>query len=192
MHAEDLGRFKENQLKIITFNFDRSFERRLCLMLSAMYGLNERQAGEYADAVVPVIHVHGLLGTPSWVDATALDRRNYEPLSADSTVGDIRRVAESIRLIHEPGFHETLDLAKEWLRGAQQICFIGFGYHPTNLDRLGFKNLSRAPNNIEFHGSCLGMEKNEIDSVSRQLNGRIQMGPFDALQFLRKSNARFD
>ena len=53
--------FRNNRVKVITFNFDRSFERRLFLMLRGTYGLGDTEAGKLCVAV-PVFHVHGSLG----------------------------------------------------------------------------------------------------------------------------------
>ena len=66
--------FRHNQLKIITFNFDRSFERRLFLMLRGTYGLDDLEAGKLC-AAVPVLRTRQSRRTGvAWRKATRVTR----------------------------------------------------------------------------------------------------------------------
>ena len=49
--------FRNNQLSVVTFNFDRSFERALIVSLQANYGVNEEGAVKLAQSV-PVALTH--------------------------------------------------------------------------------------------------------------------------------------
>jgi hypothetical protein len=109
------GEFGNNQLTVITFNFDRSFER-------AMYNVVRVHYPGDADAIrrickqIQVIHVHGRLGAPEWLEPSDSLARPYgcPQLLAD----DIKICAEDIRLVTDEispkvtrGIREALDLA---------------------------------------------------------------------------------
>jgi hypothetical protein len=59
--------YRANQLSVITFNFDRSLERRIYLTLQASYGISGDDLRQLC-CHVPIVHVHGQLGTPSWLE----------------------------------------------------------------------------------------------------------------------------
>ena len=76
MLTRALEEFQQNKLTVVTFNFDRSFERALFLTLRTNYPLDEARCAELAQAV-PVLHLHGQLGTPSWLLDDSPDARPY-------------------------------------------------------------------------------------------------------------------
>jgi len=59
MSGANPDEFRRNQLRVITFNFDRSFERRLFLAVRANYNLGDAEAFELCSSTVPVHHMHG-------------------------------------------------------------------------------------------------------------------------------------
>lgn len=135
---------KRNNLTVVTFNFDRSFERALFLFVCAncVTDRNESEASRIAQEI-PVHYIHERLGAPSWLDnglTTEDDHaRSYEPTLRSAAV---RNCAESIRILgDEIESGPTLENARGALREADQVCFLGFSYHPTNLARLKIRVL---------------------------------------------------
>jgi hypothetical protein len=81
-----------------------------------------------------------------------------------------------------------LGQAHELLNDARRICFLGFSYHPMNLDRLKLQNTSirRA-----VFGSALGFIGYELQDISERLNrtlvgGNVKLSDADNLQVLRE------
>ena len=51
---------------------------------------------------------------------------------------------------------EALTQARDLIQNAKRVCFLGFGYHPTNVRRLGIKK------DREVEGTVYGMTHQEM------------------------------
>jgi hypothetical protein len=59
---------------------------------------------------------------------------------------EIRQAAESIRLMYEDRNNQSgIAEAKELIKAAQCVCFLGFGFDPDNIDRLELGNCCTPP-----------------------------------------------
>lgn len=89
-------RSKENflvqarRLSIVTFNFDRSFERALFTCLRAAFGSNDEETRQLATAI-DVHHIHGLLGEPDWLHPDSEDATHYGGTTLATSVAQRRR-----------------------------------------------------------------------------------------------------
>jgi len=167
-------------LSIITFNYDRSLENYLFTALKNKYP--DKTDDEYAKKVqsIPVIHVHGKLGIFPW-EAPKLDLKNVVPYDSMSFAschglsdnnGKIYRpiwfnnAKNSIKVMHEgTDKSEEFEQAHEKISKAQQLYFLGFGYHPTNLRRLN-PDVLKKPNTIK--GTIYGLSHSRILNIERQ------------------------
>jgi hypothetical protein len=172
--------FANNAVSVVTFNYDRSLECYLHTALVNTYRLTETQAAELL-ANIPIVHVHGSLGRLPWQRGDAKVRPYSTEISPDS----IAAARDSIQVIHEgrydsPSFTEASGL----INSADVVVFLGFGYHPTNVARLGIK-LDR---DCVFYGSAYQLTKSECKTVQRHFNDRLHMGhsSWDVLEFLRQ------
>ena len=184
MRTAEAEQFRSNQLKVITFNFDRSFEYRLFLMLRGSYGLSDLDATKLCTSV-PVLHVHGSLGGPAWLGERRPESRTYEP---SATREQRRELMDRIRIVHEEIDQRVLETAHEWIVSAQRIAFIGFGYHRINIQRL---NMHVPHPSAVIWGTTLGFSGIESETIERRFGNRGQTRlrlncPFDALTFLRE------
>ena len=142
--------FHENKLSILTFNYDRSLEQFLYTGLLNTYGTSETEALELL-ATIDIVHVYGLLAP---FDPTDREGRAYTPHSAHDK---LTLAAEHISIIHEDrDDSETLTQARDLIQNAKRVCFLGFGYHPTNVRRLGIKK------DRKVEGTVFGMTDQEI------------------------------
>jgi hypothetical protein len=171
--------FDQNRLAIITYNYDRSVEYFLIRSIANSYGLTLEQARECLSCI-PIVHLHGLLGELALTPGEA-GRPYVNTLSADA----IRKSAAQIRVVHEE-ITETYEKAMCHLQQAEEVCFLGFGYNPTNVQRL---RLDAWPNAKVF-GTTYHITDAERTKVHEQcLNGRgIVFGKEDeeVLPFLRR------
>ena len=176
--------FSKNQLSVITFNFERSFERALVLALQANYGVNEERAVALAQAV-PVLHVHGQLG-PLW-PTEGEAARPYGPLGTDPIVRRIslQTCAKQIRIVHEEVEGPTLESARQQLREAKVVCFLGFGYHTTNLERLEVRKLGTPDKTVL--GTNYQMPAGEWDKAQKAFPN-ISSIKATVLDFLKGTN----
>jgi hypothetical protein len=129
------GKFGENKLSVVTFNYDRSLERFFFLRLKQLYGLNEFD-GVAEASKIEVVHVHGSLGDREFRDV---------PYNVTDPRSDlVQRASANIRIISEAAGPEPtpqFSRAHELLESAEAICFLGFGFHPENIARLGLAKL---------------------------------------------------
>jgi len=124
--------WQANQLSVITFNYDRSFEHYFTRVISQRSQVPLEAAHEQF-AHVPVVHVHGSLGgypqsAPSGLAyGQALDAR-----TVSVAAGRLLVVSEAEDTL------PTFDAAYALLRTAARVYFLGFGFHPDNVRRLRF------------------------------------------------------
>ena len=168
MTANDLPKteFTDNQLKIISFNYDRVVEQYLQTVIKNYYGVDIEEAINL-QKTIEIVHVYGMLQD--------LDKRPY-----GNKPSDLSEVANCIKVIPEDRKTEDKEFekAKEMIDWAEKICFIGFGFDKTNLHRLGFPNhlpMSKMWGNridgTKYGFTQYGMTKHEIDAARKLLNG---------------------
>ena len=152
--------FHENRIAVVTFNFDRSFERRLFLAVKATYQVQDEAASELARRL-PVVHVHGSLGLASWSGATGSQSRDYVPEASNER---LLEVSQQIRLVGESAPDPFDQPWEPLIHAATEVHFLGFSYHELNLRRL---DVSRRLQGKRVLGTRLGMSLGEVRPVSR-------------------------
>ncbi len=174
--------FEENTISFITFNYDRSLETYLFEALSNSYG---KSAQEVANVIskIKIIHVHGILSELPWQNK---DGRPYGPTSE---IIKIKQSAEAIRVVHEESqieeaFKETNKL---FYNSDLRIILLGFGFHKTNLERLGLHlnmDIRR-----RYYASVYGftqLEQNEILNMFSPYPVEFGVEVWKVLEFLRE------
>jgi hypothetical protein len=101
------------------------------------------------------------------------------------TLDVVKRCASTIRVLHEGTIDDPeLAIAHKLLSAAGVICFLGFGYHQVNVERLRFDLL---PEGKDVLGSAYGITYEEQTRITGYLPYSIKMGHpnQDGLDFLR-------
>ncbi len=158
MRTDRIDDFSGNLLRVITFNFDRSFERRLFLMLRHAYGVSDAVAAE-ARSRIDVLHLHGALGREGWLPDEASGGREYGYGGDEVNYPDLMN---SIKVVHEEVAIEDLNRAHDWLLEAHTLCFLGFGFHRLTMSRLRMNE--PYPNSRKF-ATALGYTDAEIQRL---------------------------
>ena len=185
-----------NNLKIITFNFDRSFERALFKFVqeNCVQDRNDKEAARITQQV-PVYHIHGQLGAPNWLGdsnlATTDMRRSY---GAGVGAESLQQCAKAIRIFDDEVESEpTLENAREALSEAETVCFLGFSYHPSYLAKLRLPTFRQAT----VHGTTFGMDSGPQRRVVRTFQ-EVSMGfgpspkEQDILTFLKETDVLYE
>jgi hypothetical protein len=178
--------FDHNSVKVLTFNYDRSLEHYLFTSLRNCYG---KSVGECAQKLrsIEIVHLYGQLGEYPPIGRPEASIRYGPTMDAESLI----IASDGIKIIHEgEGNTEAFDRAHEILRSAEQVCFLGFGYHPANVERLfGYDHHGGPP----ITGSTMGLTRKECANISVSIErlgiGRVHIPPhpeWDALTFLRE------
>jgi hypothetical protein len=185
--ADTPARFRENCLRVISYNYDRSFERYFAGVLEHAYhelsAAGAPAAEKLRAEVLPVVHIHGALGDAADQVLRIPDRMSLNILDFH------RQVAAGIRIIHEDEPSKEYEQARAWLHEAEAIYFLGFGYHPTNVRRLAPLKQIRGRPGVRYGGTAFGLQSSEIVSAQSLLGfGGAQNYLFDvdSLLFLRR------
>ena len=149
--------FKKNKINIITFNYDRSFERYLLYVIKNNYKITEATAIKS----LPIVHVHGSLGP-------------FKDYGRD-TSGFVKIAADSIKIVHESDTTtKEFIKANRILSRAKRILFIGFGYHPQNMAkfycfnlRLAFRERIKLRPTSDIYGTHKGLKKSAWEKICR-------------------------
>lgn len=180
-------KFGDNEISIITYNYDRSLEEFLFNALSNSSGKPKDACIEQIKKI-PIIHLHGKLGNLPWQSTDNVLKYNalaeYGTIPADV----IENAGNSIRIIYED-FNLTNDRefndAYQLLGKAERIYFLGFGYNDINLSRLKIESLE----NKHIEGSCFGFEEKELHIIGKKYK-RIDLIPnyrhLKILEYLRQ------
>ncbi len=150
-----LEEFTNNNLTIVTFNYDLSIENYLFIALKNSYGITTEETYEIITGI-PIIHVHGKLGDLIW---EGKEGRAYSDIVS---LDEILRSSKKIKIIHESiDSDEDFTKAHDYLLAAKKIVFLGFGYHQKNMERLKIPR----DKSIQIQESCVGFEQLEVDAL---------------------------
>jgi hypothetical protein len=196
--------FSRNKVGFVTFNYDRSLEHFLFTSLKNTYNKTDSECAQQFTNI-PIIHVHGLLGKLPWQSENGIPYgcQVENPSQKGNFSFDINLTvpaAKQIAVISEDQFtSKEFESAFQLLSKADQIYFLGFSYHPTNMKRLQLEYLSKLNQlrktysdesvwvkHSHLQGTALGMEDAEIHSVQNKWHVRLPERHCDSLQFLRR------
>lgn len=144
-NASSVAELAENKIKIFTFNYDRSLERYLHTAIMNTFNVSE---GEALDGLrhFDIQHVYGSLGTFGISDDYSQNIRAYSGLFDRNSVNV---AIESLRVIPEARAEDSVfRKVQEAFVWADHVCFLGFGFDALNIQRLGFKGISKSQNGV--------------------------------------------
>ena len=153
--AEDYG---ENDLTILTFNYDRSLEYYLWRVIEARYRHNESKVLQLWNNRPNIIHLHGNLGEFDPFDDLT---RQYIPINGDYDPSyQLGIAAEGVEIIHEVNAATAkFDEAEEALRRARRIYFLGFAFDNRNVNRL--RVFEDKLDGVEILGTGVGLSNSD-------------------------------
>jgi hypothetical protein len=179
-HMADVSKnqFQDNQLKIISFNYDRVIECFFYTAIANTYGVDSDEADELLK-FIEIVHIYG--------DLQNLRDRPYGVKPQDlSAVANCIKVIPEAREANDKQFTQ----AKEMIRWADKICFIGFGFDSINVRRLGFPGYGLISKN-KIYSTQFGMTVNEVRASHKLVgepfscNINIELTKLKTLDYLR-------
>jgi hypothetical protein len=151
---------------IISFNYDRSIKRFLPHGLASQFGIDIRDA-EILARKLTVLFPYGSLGRipPDSADGRGVGYGDSDHASLLDIYKSIRTFTEQIK------DDENLTGIATAINSADQIVFLGFGYHRQNMELLS-KGLSA--NAKRVYGTSLGLSDAEQEEVAHMLRPFIR------------------
>lgn len=127
-----IAELRQNRIKFITFNYDRSLEYFLHLATKHTFGVNDATALEVLKNF-EILHVYGSLGDFHYLPGSTV-RQYFNTLNQQS----LQIAANGIEIIPEArDDSQAFMRARDICANAENIGFLGFGFDPLNIQRLG-------------------------------------------------------
>ena len=118
-------------LSIITFNYDRSIEHYLPFALISAYGIPLQVAQQLVKGL-RIFHPYGQVGPLPWLtedsSTGAIDFGEDPQTRLEAIASGLQTFTESRRV------DEELNTLRSVMSAAEQIVFLGFGFHRPNLE----------------------------------------------------------
>lgn len=155
------------KLAVISFNYDRCLEHFLHGAIQNYYSVSPEQATA-AMSHLQVFHPYGTVGALPWSDPSRGIEYGGEPSSyqLNALAAQIRTFTESI----DPASSEIVAL-RSTLRSAKRIAYLGFAFHPLNLELLYGKTVKKATaSDARVYATALGLS----DSDARLIEGDLE------------------
>ncbi len=171
--------YAETPVRFVTFNYDRSLTRFLFIAFKRSFGISDPETLEIVRKLEP-IHVYGKLGE---LEGIAEPSRPYSTHVAPERV---RLAGNSIQIVSEGEDTDGLRRARDVLADAELIMFLGFGFNPTNVQRLQIPDRGGGRH---LCGSAYGVANGERLKIKSCFPNAIHLGSRDwnALAYLRES-----
>jgi hypothetical protein len=160
-------KFQENDISIITFNYDRSLEHFLFETLTNTYKEKSELACAEKLSQLKILHVYGSLGRLGWQSddpENPVPKVNYgAAINKDTVIS----AASCIRIISEKNEDLPIEFqqARDWIKEAKAVYFLGFGYHELNMQRLGVETLEPRPPKVM--GTAYNLDYQRIREVEK-------------------------
>jgi hypothetical protein len=158
-------------LTFIVFNYDRCLQIYLRRAIQVYFQISTAAATEIVRGV-RFIHPYGWLGSPFEEDPT------FVPFGADYGGEQLIDMANRIKTFTERS-DQSVSITESVYR-AENIIFLGFGFHRQNMELLSI----RADRNNEdvaerrIYATTFGMSDSDADVVKAQISGLF---PFDGV-----------
>lgn len=186
MHTASFEDFKQNQLSIVTFNYDRSLEHYFINKLMHSWGERNPEECKAMLSNIPIIHVYGKLASLPWEGESGLpydfDVSNLESYDGFHTHLYINEAYNQIKIMK---YNEIISTefreAFRNLEFATRIFFLGFGYHEMNLNRLNLNNV--LTDNI--FGTAYKWGNSEINRKIKKWGIHVPNNKYNILNFLK-------
>ncbi|MHB8915924.1 MAG: hypothetical protein ACYC4K_08960, partial [Thiobacillus sp.] len=127
---------RNNNIRFVTFNYDRSLEFFLHEAAKHTFNLSDEDAmGTWQH--LPILHVYGSLG-----DFLPIPSENTRPYVESVNEAVLRLAASALYVIPEARQDDkNFQTAQNWFEWAERICFLGFGFDALNMERLGIADV---------------------------------------------------
>ncbi|MEQ9466061.1 MAG: hypothetical protein RLN88_01545 [Ekhidna sp.] len=155
-----------NNLNVITFNYDRSFEmfflESIWHTFTKEFPVDKRSV---EDIPFTIHHVYGSLGDLQLVNGSI---SNYGTVNPEYRIS---RAIQEIKIIDEDREydHDAFSL----IDTADDVFFLGFGFDDQNLERLGLD--SKTLNGVNVYASIYSQKKNDINRIRNLFRGSTSL-----------------
>ena len=163
-HADYLeDRF--SSITLIIINYDRCLEHFLYHSIQNYYGLSGDDAAYLVNAI-EIFHPYGTVGSLPWADGVASTGFGAEPAANElaTLAGQIKTFAEGTN----PNASDVVAIRNR-IAGATTVVFLGFAYHPQNMDLLRRGGDNSITGNRNCYGTAHGISPADRSVIERDI-----------------------
>lgn len=165
---DEINRLFDN-LTIISFNYDRCIEAFLPAAIEAYYGISASEASACASSL-QIIHPYGQVGQLSAQGDESHTPFGGNRYNLEAIAGQIRTFSEGLA---DPKLSASIETS---CRSALQIIFLGFAFHPINMDILSTSDVSCVR---KVFGTTLGLSNAAQRVVGENILQSFKKFPVD-------------
>jgi hypothetical protein len=163
-----------NNLTIVNFNYDRCLEHFLFIALRDLFLLTDDEAKSLCTGgKLKIFHPYGSLGPLPWQsgeDAVGFGGGPFGQYDTVKMASGIRTFSEQMENTdHLVGMHDAI------LR-AQQVVFLGFGFHGPNMELLTPDGKQEGPQSVPVYSTTVDLSASDLSiyqsRVIAMLGGR--------------------
>lgn len=152
-----------NNVTFVVFNYDICLEYFLPRALRVYYGLSPQEASLVADTA-RIIHPYGRVGELG-------EGQSLKTVEFGASDYDLLKVARGIRTFSEGLLHESHGAnINNAVSDSDQIIFLGFAYHPLNMEIMSTKNRGFTR---KIFGTTVGLSDAAVRTVQSDICAAI-------------------
>lgn len=153
-------------VSFVNFNYDRCFEHYLHSALQPLFGVDANRATELMKTVT-IVHPYGTVGSLDW---QRTGREHRVTFGAEVNAERLLASAQSILTYGERADDpDRLGQLSTVLDSAQRVIFLGFAFHPQNMDLL-FRAGGFGPK--EIWATAYDISQDDIEIIKRDIRKR--------------------
>jgi hypothetical protein len=155
-----------DKVSFITFNYDRCIQRFLHVALQKYYGIDSRRAANLISKL-EIIHPYGSIGRLPFEGGESVVPygARLKEAALIEAAGRIRTFTEQIEDF------EFLEAIRESVCGAETLVFLGFGFHPQNMELLSGGSMINARRAYATSYFC---SNGDIEVFIRQIRAMLE------------------
>lgn len=175
-------------LTVYTFNYDRSFEYYFFTTIKNLNNYSHEETFKIFKKL-DINHFHGTVGS---IFSASDNYISYGDIQCIKDCNDLSELSKRIEVIYEvENGKKVFSEFQNACSDASDIIFLGFGFSPENIERLGFVNENeiKLKPNVLLGGTGFSLTPMEIEVKTKYLkpdSTRIQsFKPCNCLEYLR-------
>jgi len=157
---------------IVDFNYDRCIEHFLINAIQNYYYIDSEQAAELVRGI-EIYHPYGTVGTLPWYDQEHAIAFGAEP-SPDQLL-DLAGQTKTFTEGTDPSSSDIEEIRAK-VAAAQIILFLGFAYHPQNVDLVSSAPSLSLPKRQAFcYGTAMHISESNCELIAHELAGILNV-----------------
>lgn len=149
----------KNNIKFITFNYDRSFEHFLYESLRYSFTVASEEDILKVINNIKIVHIFGKVFDLDWQDGIPKVKYNRN----DLLTTDIEQYVHNIQTINEDSTIESQKKIISDIKKSETVIFLGFGFLEENMKILGFPDVIGKVR--EVYGTGIGYTNREREQI---------------------------